>query len=1167
MRFVELDLLAFGHFSHRKLVFAPRPAGLSVVYGHNEAGKSTALRAVANLLFGVPEKSADTFLHPGPELRIGAVLEDEQGRQHAFVRRKGRKNTLLDRQGSPLDEASTLAPLLGSVDETLFRSMFGLDHETLRLGARELLAGAGSVSESLFGAGVGGGHTHRLLRDLRDQAEALFTTRGRGRKRINQEIAEVREAHKLVARQSTSAHGYQERVKELAEANERLERVKNDRARLTAQKNLLERRLATLPLVARLHAIQAAQEALGTVPELPDAMDEWRSEAVLALQEAEAQTAFSSAEVERHRGRIAALDVPEGLAELDAAAVESLSQRLGQFRKARLDLPKREAELRAIEEDARRVLLELNPSLELAQAEQLRLAKPEEQRMRRQCAEKVRLDAMLAERELSHRESQRALGQRKRELDRHGPGHDTSALGAALERARAQLDAEERLEGDRLRAQELERTLSERLRALGHVHARQQLALDAPFPEPTTLARFARELRDAEAERGRCKEEERGGETQCLEARRALAELEGAGLVPEEPELVRLRAERDRLAAELERTLAAGAPTDQAQLLLRSLEARMREADQYGDRLRYEAARVAKKAQLGAALAASTERHARARTNLAAAEARHEEVVAAWRALWAPLEIEPLPPDEMSEWMAAVVPLGKSREQLQTLQGELRRQEARLASLQKDLTEALQPHAEPPRTLWESFPQFVQRAQTTLQRLQSSAQARAQDEQRLALAQEEEADQLRRLSELRETQRQFRSDWSKTLRQLGLDKDRSPDDVTYALDQRTELFHRLKEAGELRRRIQGILRDEQQLENDVAELTARVLPELSGLPLETAAERLLRAHKKAAEDARERLRLELELERHERELAQANARATSGRERIQQLLRLARVQSLEALSELEKRAQQARLLERQRADVESELLARGEGEQLASLLERARESSAEELRERKSQIEVELGILEESLEALVHERMRADARLHELGQGAAAAAEELAQRAASLRASVRRYLRLRLASALLGREIERYRDENQGPVLKRASELFVRLTLGAYEGLRTGYAADDEPILLCATRDGADKRVEALSDGGRDQLYLALRLATVLHLMGRTGAMPLVLDDILIHFDDERARAALTVLGEVAEQTQILFFTHHARLVELARKAVPEARLQICELSTDASAH
>jgi uncharacterized protein YhaN len=59
----------------------------------------------------------------------------------------------------------------------------------------------------------------------------------------------------------------------------------------------------------------------------------------------------------------------------------------------------------------------------------------------------------------------------------------------------------------------------------------------------------------------------------------------------------------------------------------------------------------------------------------------------------------------------------------------------------------------------------------------------------------------------------------------------------------------------------------------------------------------------------------------------------------------------------------------------------------------------------------------------------------------------------------------------------------------------------------------------------------------------------------RNPPLPLVLDDILIHFDDDRAQAALSVLGELAERIQILFFTHHARDLTLAAAAIPEPRL------------
>jgi uncharacterized protein YhaN len=73
-----------------------------------------------------------------------------------------------------------------------------------------------------------------------------------------------------------------------------------------------------------------------------------------------------------------------------------------------------------------------------------------------------------------------------------------------------------------------------------------------------------------------------------------------------------------------------------------------------------------------------------------------------------------------------------------------------------------------------------------------------------------------------------------------------------------------------------------------------------------------------------------------------------------------------------------------------------------------------------------------------------------------------------------------------------------------------------------------------------------MSDGTRDQLYLALRLGYVERQLLEHEPMPFIVDDILIHYDDQRSRATLGVLAELAQQTQVIFFTHHWHLVELA---------------------
>lgn len=77
-----------------------------------------------------------------------------------------------------------------------------------------------------------------------------------------------------------------------------------------------------------------------------------------------------------------------------------------------------------------------------------------------------------------------------------------------------------------------------------------------------------------------------------------------------------------------------------------------------------------------------------------------------------------------------------------------------------------------------------------------------------------------------------------------------------------------------------------------------------------------------------------------------------------------------------------------------------------------------------------------------------------------------------------------------------------------------------------------------------------MSEGSRDQLYLALRLSA-LELQIQLGLnMPLITDDLFINFDDRRAAAGLHVLGGLSRKMQVIFLTHHDHLVPLAREAL-----------------
>jgi uncharacterized protein YhaN len=77
--------------------------------------------------------------------------------------------------------------------------------------------------------------------------------------------------------------------------------------------------------------------------------------------------------------------------------------------------------------------------------------------------------------------------------------------------------------------------------------------------------------------------------------------------------------------------------------------------------------------------------------------------------------------------------------------------------------------------------------------------------------------------------------------------------------------------------------------------------------------------------------------------------------------------------------------------------------------------------------------------------------------------------------------------------------------------------------------------------------VSGMSTGTADQLYLALRVASIEDYLERAEALPFIADDLFINFDDGRAAAGFRLLGQLAQKTQVLFFTHHQHLVDIAK--------------------
>ena len=139
------------------------------------------------------------------------------------------------------------------------------------------------------------------------------------------------------------------------------------------------------------------------------------------------------------------------------------------------------------------------------------------------------------------------------------------------------------------------------------------------------------------------------------------------------------------------------------------------------------------------------------------------------------------------------------------------------------------------------------------------------------------------------------------------------------------------------------------------------------------------------------------------------------------------------------------------------------------------------------------------------------------------------------------YRALDLALEVLHRATSDLQRRFAPRISKRAQEIFSRLTDGRYERITL---SDDLSLQASARNEDTLRSAQWRSDGTVDQLYLSLRLAVAGEI---TPEAPLVLDDALIRFDDDRLKAALAILQEEAENKQVILFSCQSREKELAK--------------------
>jgi uncharacterized protein YhaN len=1114
MRLDRLDLARYGHFTDVVIDFPPPAPGapdLHVIYGPNEAGKSTLTQAWLDLLYGIPHQSRMAFLHDGAALRIGARLALPDGVREV-VRRKGTKATLSDPAGNPLPEA-LIGAATGGIDREAARAMFTLDDESIERGGEAILESRGELGRLLFAATAGLTALGPRLQALRDRADGLH--KARAQKTV---LAGLRREIEELDRQRRAIDVDRARHQALTAAVATAEaQVAAAAAALGAARAELAARQAeerALPLAAERARALAALAALGPLPEAPPGA-EGLGALRAALAEADARLATLGEEAAAAEAEAAAIQPdPVGLG--IGPALEAAEAMKAAHDEALKDLPKRRAELAARLAEADRIAAALCPGLAPASVA-LGAARLAELRARLGPGIRAAEAAQAAAREAAAAAAALAAA---RPVGEAPDPAATAALAALVARLQARDPVQAAATAERTAARALA-LADAAFAALAPWQGDAATLAAAPVPEASALARLVADEAAAEAGLRQARQAADAAAAALAAARAAATER------PTPEALAAARAAREAAWAVHRRALDAA--TAQA------FEAAMRRDDALQ-------ARGATGEGLAAPLAAA----AQAETGLAQAEAAAAQVADRRRAALAAIGLP-------ADWTAAALRDWADR---------------RRAALEAAATAAAaEAEAHAARRAADeaaaALAGMLGVAPAGLDALMATAAA-VLEARRAAAAEAAEAARLAEAAAARAKARDAaeaaRADWARgwAAAVAGTWLETRPAEDFAALGATLEslgaLEATLSAAADLAGRIAAMERNRAAFAVARAALAAAAgegggEAEALWLRLRSRAGAAAEAHRQRASA----LRRAAEARRRMQEAASARA-ADAGR--LEALVAALGVPDAGAAAALLDRIG---MRDRLRADVArldtllTQAMRATDPAAAAAALEGLDAATAAA---RVAAAELALDAAQAEAARARSAADRAAAALAEAGGGDAVA------RLVTLRATkveeaaeaAREHLALALGLAATDAALRLYRDRHRSGMLARASAAFAAITCGAYRGLATA-PAEGGDILLAEAASGPSRPAAALSRGTRMQLYLALRVAGYREIAAARPPMPFVGDDIMETFDDDRTAAAFGVLAEMAGVGQVIYLTHHAHVCAIAARVCPSARI------------
>ncbi len=604
MRIKRLDLKAFGPFTNQTLEFDSKDPGLHIIFGPNEAGKSSSLRALKALLYGFPQQTPDNFIHSYDQLLVGGSLELSDGKKIYFQRRKKRTADVIDEKGDPLDPA-LIAPFIHSVEPEIFETLYGIDHQTLVQGGKDILAQKGEVGQALFAAGAGISSLRDVIDQLEKEAAELFKPSGQI-PTINKALKKYKELQKVLREVSLSSTEWKTHQKALENAEAERDSLEKTRDQQNKELRRLERLEQAIPELASLKAWQEQLQALGEVTLLPPNFNDRHHEISQEIHETKLHLHRSSEKLKQLEEKRNGITFNRELLN-HAERVDDFHQRLGEYRKGQKDRPERNGMRINLRKEAALLLKQVRSDLPLEKVETLRPMLIKKRTIQELSRQYEGLKQQLRQAEQQSKTAKEELQAIEESLGVISKPKKSDGLLKAVKLAQKAGDVDAHLEKNRGEIDQGKKECHAELKRIGLWTGDLAKLMELSLPLSETVQQFENEYSDIADERRGLRKDRKNAEKELKSVLSEIKKLEYAGEVPSEENLIQVREKRDqgwqllrRQWLESDDVAEESLAYDPKNSLPEAYEGQIKQADQIADRLRREADRVASSAALRA---------------------------------------------------------------------------------------------------------------------------------------------------------------------------------------------------------------------------------------------------------------------------------------------------------------------------------------------------------------------------------------------------------------------------------------------------------------------------------------------------------------------------------------------------------------------------------------